>query len=312
MLSRALRRVALVIAAGIPGSCAGPSRVTPAPPTLVLQVHFGNTEFFEGEPINVVFEATNPGPDTAWTPPFGLGGHWLEARLTGPDGVAREGRAWWVDYAFPTGYRGQPLAPGRSLFETATLQALWGNHGPLSGTLYLAQLPPGAYWLTSSFNLTLPGSSEPREVVSSEPVSFRIRPRTTREDSAYAGFESLGSRMDVRGWQATMLDTAIAWVESRLVADSMDPFAVLILNEAFVKAQVRGAVPNGAPARIARIDSAIAVAQRDLPSGVMAAERLLAPWLRAQPAASGLVQLLGESLAGAVVREREASASGRP
>ena len=311
--SRSRRRVALLIgliqaAAG----CATPRRVTPTAPTIALHIHLGKSEFFEGEPVYVVFEARNPGPDTAWTPPFGLAAHWSSATLERDGAAVPVAREMWVDYVFPPRYRGSPLPPGRSLFETATLQSRWGHAGPLSNTLYFDELPRGNYRLTLSFNLSVPGSSQPGEVVKSEPVSFRIRPRTAQEDSAYTQFERLASRLDVRAWQPPLLDTVITWAEGRLVADSLDAFAGLMLNEALVKAEVTRSVTDSGLARVARIDSAIAMVQRGLPAGAMAAERLCAPWLRGQNAAWGLLPLLGESLAGAVVREQEARGPARP
>jgi len=128
----------------------------------------------------------------------------------------------------------------------------------------------------------------------------------------YAEFDRLARRLDVRTWRPAMLDTVVAWVERRLAADSLDAFAVLMLNEAFVKAQVAGSIPDSEPRRVARIEMAIAVAQRRLPAGAIAAERTYGPWLLAATATADLAQQLGASLAGAVARERERSAAARP
>src|SRR5206468_10063278 len=84
---------------------------------LDLSVHLGKSEFFEGEPLYVVFDLANLGPDTAWTMPFNRASWNLRADLRRSDGTLLPEGGPIVDYLYPPGYRGEPLAPGDHVYD---------------------------------------------------------------------------------------------------------------------------------------------------------------------------------------------------
>ncbi len=280
--------------------CASAHGAPPAP-VLEFRIDLGKkTEFFEGEPIYAVLTLRNASADTAQITHFGLVEDWLQWSLRRSDGAhvphRPDRRVDWV-CGLRTGVchlPTDPLAPGAARYRPLVLQTSWGEQGPLSDGSYYYHLPAGRYIVEASFR----SDDSVAASVAAPPVSFRVRPRTPREDTAYAEFVRWG-KIDVRQWTDAKLDSAFAWLSQRLASDSGDPFSVALL------------ISSGArtvdSARIARYYDLMLVnaeAQATQPAGALAAIRLVGSGFRhfGHPDLD-VRSLLGPTLAGDVARE---------
>jgi len=261
------------------------------------------TKFFEGEPIYAVLTLRNASADTVRITHFGLVEDWLSWSVRRSDGTRVQHRAdAHVDWtcARPGACRlpTDPLAPGAARYRPLILQTSWGEEGALSGSSYYYHLPAGGYVLEASFRV----SDSAAASVVAPPVSFRVRPRTQGEDTAYAGFVRWGA-IDVRQWTDANLDSALAWVSRRLVADSADPFSVALL----ISSASRTMRPPVDSAKIARYYDLMLInaeAQATQPAGALAAIYLVGSGFKhfGHPTLD-VPARLGTTLAGDVARE---------
>ena len=240
-----------------------------APPAsrLELRIDLGNrTEFFEGEPIYAVLTLRNAGPDTVPIIQFGLVEDWLQWSLRRRAGTpVPHRRDPYVNWICPRPGvpcpPTDPLAPGAARYRPLVLQTFWGEQGRLTDGSYYYDLPAGEYVLEASFRYN---DSVAASVVAPS-VSLRVRPRTQREDTAYAEFVHWAA-IDVRHWTDAKLDSAHAWVSQRLAADSADPFSVALLVTSGART-----VDSARVARYYDLMLAAAQAQATQPAGALAA-----------------------------------------
>lgn len=249
-------------------SCDNP--VEPRAPELELTVHLGSHDFFEGEPLYVVFELANKGQDTAWITPFGLPAWFLHADLVGTDGWKSPEWGVIVDYLFPPGYRGAPLAPGKRVFDIALLQYRWGDYESAAENLYLSHhVPTGTFTFSAHFVWELRGSRfrGPRSV-DATPVTFTVRSRTPQEDTAFSQVEALAAMPWDTLQRPDFLSTLIRDVEGR---DPSDVFVPLLSGQLVGTAWAVGYPPDSADEdRLTTVRVAAAEAQRFMPGGAMA------------------------------------------
>lgn len=198
--------------------------------TLNLSVGLGKSVFFESEPVYVLIQLRNDGTDTAWTADFELETGSIQLVLRGPDGstVSRNGlvaEAWRQP-----GWRGQPVAPGQSVYETAVLQSQWGLEPPAKSKLYRRVLQPGTYSIIASFDVHAGVSDLPQRVESS-PVRFTVRERNAMEEALVREVENVRQM----AWNPTQrsgyLHYLIRWIEGRVAQDTEDPFLAFLLNQ---------------------------------------------------------------------------------
>jgi hypothetical protein len=268
----------------------------------MLKIVLTKPEFFEGEPIYALFELRNVGSDTARIPSFGVNVGSLAGVLHRADGsVVPGGRNLIVDSWCGRTCNGDPLAPGGARYEPLLVQELWGQRGPLPYGAMYRRVDTGAYAFDASFRLDRGGP------VVASPVVFRIRPRRSQEDTAYQRFLQLIS-VDVRAWTVADLDSALAWIDRRLAADSGDPFALKVLLLSDVHTAVkRLPVDSTVWARILQLELAIARAQTASPAGAYAAAHLLGGrWSTRGEPRLALCSTLAGTIAGDVACEREA------
>lgn len=253
-------------------------------------------DFFEGEPVYIVFSLSNHGSDTAWVMPFSFSAWSLDGDVR--DSVGNELSKWGViaHYLYPSGYRGEPLAPGKSLYQVQLIQNRWGVYSPETRNLYSSHhLPAGRYTLRMHFNSNLPGRRLTSRVFDAEPITFRIRARTAAEEQS---FQRLTALMELFFTQdttqrAVVGDSLMANVQGRPRDDPIVPLLTAGLWWAAV----------GYPQDSSRLDafvnisSAAARAQRRTAAGAYAVLGLK----DMNPVAlHALAQELAGSLAGAV------------
>lgn len=306
-----MRRQLLIIVAGVfaAGCLANPieSSENPEPLDLQLGSHIDGAVFYEGEPIYTTFELVNVGTDTAYIPPWYLGDDWLVATLTRRDGQQVPKLGWFVDFVWSPDYRGDPFAPGGTLFATTALQLYWGESSTLNDLLFLHHLRAGEYQLDASLRADLnPPPAYRSRYLHANPVRFAIIARTPAQDSSYAAYEQFAARLDRRSWGAEDFPDVVAWGAQRLAADSLDPTVTEVLNTAVLRMRVMGAVPDsGTIDALQALWVRQARAQRDRPAGAAAVAAyygVASIFGRADPSLSGE---LGESLAGRVARSIE-------
>jgi hypothetical protein len=207
-----------------------------------LAAYLNDSTYFEGEPIYVVVELANRGPDTAWTRPLDLVSGTLRGLvLSGgeplPELVA-------ISHYMPLpGERGEPIAPGESTYRSFVLQSRWGHPGELYRTLFLQHLPPGEYTFLASF---VPDDRVGglRARVEGAPVAFRVRARLGSEEDSYLAVKQLGAIVRDGSRRNVILSEMIAWCQSRLRADSGDPFVPYVLSDGLGIARGRGLAPS--------------------------------------------------------------------
>jgi len=264
---------------------------------LELTVHLSNHEFFDGEPLYVVFELSNAGQDTAWITPFSLPAWFLRADLVRTDGWKSPEWGVTVDYLFPPGYRGVALAPGKKVFDIALLQYRWGEYQTDAQNLYdRHHVPAGTFTLSAHFVWELHGGRfrGPRSV-DAAPVTFTVRPRTPTEDTAFSRVEALVAMAWDTLQRPTFLSTLIRDVEQR---DPSDVFVPLLSSQLVGTAWAVGYPPDSLDEdRLTVVRAGAAEAQRFSPAGAMAVasiDRTRSALMR------DLAERLNGSLAGAV------------
>jgi hypothetical protein len=148
--------------------------------SIILSAQLDDSVYFEGQPVYFVVRLENSGLDTAWTskPSFARGTLHGSLRVDGRD-VPEFGLS--VSYIVAPGTRGTALAPRESTYEALVLNTRWGYPGPLSETLYLKTLPPGAYVLAVTFDAEPWVASGPLRLRTE--TRFRVRERTASEEA---------------------------------------------------------------------------------------------------------------------------------
>ncbi len=277
----------------------------PPAPVLEFRIDLGKrTEFFEGEPIYAVLTVRNASADTIQITHSGLIEPWLQWSLRRSDGTHVPHRPdVHVDWEcaarsgvcrIPT----DPLAPGAARYRPVVLQRFWGDEGPLYHGSFSYDLPAGGYVLDASFR----SDDSVAASVAALPVSFRVRPRTQREDTAYAEFVRWGA-IDVRQWTDANLDSALTWVSQRLASDSADPFSAALLTSSAARTE-RPPIDSAKIVRYYDLMLAIAQAQAMRPLGAFAAIYLVGSGFKhfGHPTLD-VPARLGATLAGDVARE---------
>jgi len=261
---------------------------------LQLTVHLGKSEFFEGEPLYVVFDLASLGPDTAWTLPFNRVSWNLRGDLRRSDGTLMPEGGVVVDYAYPPAYKGQPVPPGRHEYDVLVMQEFWGLPAAELRDLYFGgrNLPPGQYEFTAVFTTNLRGN----DVLESAPIVFSVRTRSATEDSAMqAVIRLVGMAWDTLQ-RPSFLSSLVASVAAR---DGHDPFVPYLAGPLLGTASALGYLPDSeATKQLFAAQEAAAEAQRNLAGGAFAA---LGAYSRDRSSAPILAEELKGSLAGVIV-----------
>jgi len=277
-----------------------PMRQSPA--QLALSASVGKEVFFEGEPIYAVFRLTNEGPDTVWTSIFELAPDRLEASLKRSDGSVVPRYRMWVDYAFPPGWRGMPIAPGEPRHLLVVLQNNVGDAVVPTWTMFPRKIAVGTYTFAVTFHAAVDGAPTALPDVVSSPVRIEVRARTPQEERSFAEVEQLMSQGWNRNTRAGYFPKLMALIRARLGQDGMDSFASFLVNDAVVTGNAWGLAPSSSDVAVlsaARLE--IARKQRFEPAGAMAAIALAS-----EPEPPGdLAAPLGPSLAQEVVKPRQ-------
>ena len=252
-------------------------------------------DFFEGEPVYMVFSLSNRGSDTAWVMPFDFSAWSLDGDLR--DSVGNELSKWGLiaDYFYPPGYRGEPLAPGKSLYQLPLIQDRWGVYSPEMRNLYFSHhLPPGRYTLRMHFYSSLPGPRLSSRVFDAEPITFRVHARTTAEEQSFQALQDLVAMPWDTAQRPAFLDSLMSSVRLRAPDDPIVPLLSRLLGTAWAI----GYPPDSSMIdELALSATAAARAQRATAGGAIAV--LTVRYYR--PAAfQALAQELAGSLAGEV------------
>jgi len=198
------------------------------PQGLRLSVRLNDSVYFEGEPVYFLAELRNESSDTIWTSPPGFVFGTLRGTLE-MDGQAVPEYPITADYLAAAGERGTPLGPGESMYETHILLARWGFRGPLTESLFLRNLAPGAYVFSVAF---VPDAwvKDAALHASSEPLRFRVRGREADEERLYRMAGELGAVAWDRARRDGFVQQLIVRSRARLAIDSADPFVPFFLK----------------------------------------------------------------------------------
>lgn len=269
---------------------------------LRLSASVGKNMFFEGEPIYGLFELSNDGPDTAWVAIFGFGPDRLALSLNRSGGSFLPATRMWVDYAIPSGWRGTPVAPGERKHLMMVLQNVLGDPVRPTWTVFPNHIPPGSYTLSATFNAAVPGTSVTEPALAADPVRIEVRTRTPQEERSFMEIDrTLGQGWN-RSTRASYFPKLLALIRTRLAADSSDPFAAFLVNDAIMTGRALGLTLGSTEAmQLTAARLGVARAQRSRPSGAMTALALVA-----EPTPlTNLAGLLGPSLAADVISAHE-------
>ena len=263
---------------------------------LDLRAVMGKSEFFEGEPLYVVFSLSNNGADTAWIAPYGLTAWFLHGDLSEEKRGQIPEWGFIVDYAFPPGYRGEPLAPGAVKYHVALIQNHWGVYRPEMQILYSGHhLLPGKYELLPIFDVDGWRGRAISMPIEGTPVDFVVRARSDSEDIAFEDLQQLAAMADDRNQRPAFSDSLLALVASRAADDPLLPFLV---GQGFGIARAVGSTPDSA-GREALATASIA-ASRSQRATAGGANAVMAVSAHRPSALSALAMELAGSLAGDV------------
>jgi len=290
LLSKKSRReLSAAVLATLALGCVATVQTPDSAPTLTVVL--SRTEFFEAEPIYVVFRLTNERGDTAWVNRFSIAERNLHVILT-RSGEAIPDNGLVVDYIRGPSWRGVPVASHESLFDAVTLQTRWGFRDSAFRNLYaVGPLPRGSYELRAIFDWTPNGSPK---TIASETTTFRIRSRAQieqREADSVIALENLAWDLERR---AEFLPATLNYAEQRAKIDSLDPFLPLITSHLAGTARAIGSPPDSSSIlRLCDLLRTIALTRRNDPAGVIA---LLALFNEARGEAIRSVQMAPASL----------------
>lgn len=263
---------------------------------LHLRALMGKSEFFEGEPLYIVFSLTNDGADTAWIAPYDLTSWFLHGDLS--EETSGQIPEWGLiaDYAFPPAYRGQPLPPGAAKYYVALIQDHWGVYRPEMRALYTSHhLLPGRYQLRPVFDVQGWRWPPVTSRLEGTPVEFVVRARNDGENLAFDRLQQFVAMSEDPSQRPAFTDSLLAVVASR-AAD--DPFLPFLVGACVGIAQAVDSAPDSA-GREALGTASIAAsrAQRFSAGGASA---VLSAWYYRPTALPSLARELAGSLAGLV------------
>jgi hypothetical protein len=261
---------------------------------LVLTADVGRPEFFEDEPIFLLVALKNVGSDTAWVAHFALTSQALRLSVLRGDGQSVPVGGLIADRVFGRDWRGDPIAPGRTLLHEEPLQFRVGEEREFRRSLFPMHLAPGEYEVRLRFNAHAGLIHAGLLTLEASPITFRIRERTPAETKELTELEA------IRGmaWDPTALThyqvAAISWV-ARHPRD--DPFLPFLLSD-----WLYGMEPVAR--RIARFDLdslrvTVLEAERFSPAGAYITQTMVAWHPEQLPA---LAERLGTSVAGEMAR----------
>jgi len=231
-----------------------------------LSARLNGSVFFEGEPIYLLVELHNTGPDTVWITPI--------------DFVSGELRGWVMhneervpefvvtaDWVYGPDYKGVGLAPGESTYATQGLLSRWGYPGDLYETLFLQNLPPGDYIFSAAL-VPVPRRGGVNQRLATQLVPFSVRSRSATEEQVYRAVQRLGEVKASAGRRAGFLTELIAWCRDRLTVDSADLFVPYLMRGGVAIAA--GMLLRPSPSQTSEIlglQSAVARRHRSSPAG---------------------------------------------
>ena len=284
------------LVAGAPSNGNG---LGPEPSTLSLTVYIADHEYFDNEPVYVVFQITNTGSDTAWVMPFSLAEQSLQAVLVRSDGTRSPGGGLIADYFTGPGWRGMPIVPQRSLYEIGMLQDRWGQYDSSFQNLYHSHhVLPGRYQVEAAFAWD---PNHRRPPLRASAVPFSVRSRNPSEDSALAQVNRLVAMPWDTAQRRLFLDSLVDYLEHRVAADSADPYLPFLAVQKVITAAAVGYSPDSTmKERLATLCTEIAMVNRDAPAG---AEAVLCVLYNRPGSLLDLAARLGSSLAGNVARD---------
>jgi hypothetical protein len=263
---------------------------------LALSASVGREVFFEGEPIYVVLQLTNAGPDTAWTWFFEITPDGLDLTLQRPDSSVVPKFVMWIDRIFSTEWRGVPIAAGERQYLLLPLQSSLGESGLPGSAMFNRKIVAGSYTLGVRFHASVNRPTTLPDLVAT-PLRIEVRARTPDEDRSFSEVERLMSEGWDRNTRPGFVSRLTALIKARVARDSLDPFAPFLVNEAVTTASAWGlplSSTDSVDLRAARLT--IARSQRFLPSGAMVAVALVFD----PESPKDLASQLGPSLAGEI------------
>lgn len=218
--------IALLLAATTVVACHIPSAASS--PEIVLAAQVGKRDFFEGEPVYVVFSVTNTGSDTAWIAPFHLTAWFLGADIRDTAGALLPEWGPIADFVFPPGYRGAPVPPGRRINDVALVQHRWGINRSDMNDLYMGHhIPPGRYALHARFRHEIPRGGAASNVIYAQAVAFEVHKRTLEQNESFQALQRLAAMPWDSVQRPTFLDALVASVVDRPADDPILPLLVL-------------------------------------------------------------------------------------
>lgn len=224
---------------------------TLAAQVLTLQARIGKEEFFEGEPVFVLFELGNGGADTAWIPHFGLAYGNLTAALRRSDGAVLEDQGLIADFFPGPGWRGLPLGPGESVFAVVVVQDRWGESGPSAPNVFIHHLKAGDYELQARFAAGVGfGDQGAGPAIPASPIRFRIRARTGSEEALFAEVKRIRDLAWDPGGRPRYLQALVSWVVQRAQASTSNPYLAFLLHNGLQTARAIGQRPDASTAAL--------------------------------------------------------------
>lgn len=267
---------------------------------LRITVEAGKQTFFEGEPVYLTVRLSNRGVDTAWVMPPDFGST-LELSAQTEDGSPTSGVSLWVDGVVDPRWRGDPLAPGESVFRMALAQDRVGDVRKESRKVYSAHLGVGRYRLIVRYDPRIPGATGAQPtVIQSEPVTVTVRPRDPSEDAIYREVVRVRELAWDKRTQGRYLSALVSLTTKLHETNRDNPFLAFLLIHGMITAQVLPTYDPNLAARLLPLRLSVAAAQRDLPAGAWAAMGVVSDQRGDDTAVS---QLLGASMAGDVARD---------
>ena len=234
-----------------------------------LRASVAKEEFFEGEPVFIVFQLQNEGFDTVWIAPFALPFQNLRVTVTRSDGAVLKQLGFVADFFPGLASRGEPLGPGESTFTTVVMQDYWGEPGPSAPNLFLHDLKTGDYQLTAWFQLHGESSSQSvTDSIQAPPVSFRIRLRTPAEEGAFAEVKSIRDMAWSPGDRRRYLSALINWTSQHAASDAANPYLPFLLHNGLQTAWAIGQPQDAKTAsQVRQLRSTIVEHERTTPGG---------------------------------------------
>ena len=285
--------------AAVAGAPSNGNALGPEPSTLSLTVYIADREYFNNEPVYVVFQITNSGSDTAWVMPFDLAEQSLQAVVVRSDGTRFPGWGLIADYFIGSGWRGTPILPQRSVYEIGMLQDRWGEYDSTLQNLYHSHhVLPGRYQVEAAFDWD---PKHRRPPLRASAVPFSVRSRNVGEDSVLTQVNKLVAMPWDTAQRRLFLDSLVDYIEHRFASDSADPYLPFLAVQKVVTAAAVGySADDAMKERLATLCSEIAMVNRDVPAG---AEAVLCVLYNRPGSLPDLATQLGSSLAGIVARD---------